>query len=438
MQAKGFEDKLLARLDRLDPDQVQAQIARLMGQKQFLQTLMDHLDEGVVATDGALRVLFSNRKARAMLGLPRGRETTGEELGERLGAGHPLAELAAALKRNPRAVEEWEVQFGPREERTMSVTTLPMRGPEAEDGEPEALLVLLLRDVTDRVQREAEKARAQRLASLATLTAGIAHEIKNPLNAINIHAQLLQGELEKARRGEAELSRLERASDVILEETARLARVVEEFLLAARPRRPELAPHDLGALIGQVERIFRPECERCGIDLRVGVEPDLPAVMIDEHLMLQALRNLVRNAVDALCDEGWRERVALQEPGVVPRLEVEAVLRGERVELSVRDNGPGIGEGTLEHIFEPYYTTKTSGTGLGLMVVYRIVAEHRGQLHVDTRPGEGTRFVVALPLHQKPVRLLEHTGADEGEERRAPLIVQGREVSEEVRGRILK
>ncbi len=426
-QGSGFEDKLLARLDKLDPDQIQSYLARLLGQKQFLETTFDHLDEGIVVTDAALRVLFINPRARAMLGLARGRTLVGEDLAARIGSGHPLAETITSLRLNPRPIEGYECSIGGRPERTLSLTTLPMRDPAAGEGSGAELLILILRDVTDRVQRESEKARARRLASMATLTSGIAHEIKNPLNAINIHAQLLQGELDKARAsdGVADLDRLERAGRVILEETGRLARIVDEFLLAARPRRPQLEPSELNDLLGQLERIFRPECERAGIELRLAADHELPPVMLDPHLMLQALRNLVRNAIDALIEQ---ER----EQAPPECIAVEARLATDGVSISVQDNGPGIPDKTLEHIFEPYYTTKASGTGLGLMVVYRIVAEHGGALHVDTRPGEGSRFIITLPLHNKPVRLLGHDHVVG-----APVVLQGKPLTEAERDRLM-
>ncbi|MCE5228500.1 PAS domain-containing protein [bacterium] len=417
----GFKDRFLSKLDRLDPDQIQNYLTHLLGQKQLMQTVFDHLDEGIVVTDPNLRMLFINRRARAMLGMSRQRSIVGDDLIARMPNDHALASTVESLRGHPRTIESYESSYGPNDQRTVSITTLLMRDPAAADDEENQLLILILRDVTDRVQRESEKARARRLISMATLTSGIAHEIKNPLNSINIHAQQLEIEIENAReRGasEIELAPFNRASRVILEETSRLARIVDEFLLAARPISPTLEPLDLRVIFGQLDRIFRPECDRCRIELRMSSDPDLPPVMMDAHLMLQALRNLVRNAIDALCDPDWRNSRTAE---FVPRVLVESRLSADAVQIIIEDNGPGIPEGTLEHIFEPYFTTKPSGTGLGLMVVYRIVAEHHGAMHVDTHPGEGSRFIISLPLHQKPIRLLS-----QGEPQASPVAVQGK------------
>lgn len=416
---EGFEDKLLSKLDKLDPDQIQNYITHLLGQKQLMQTVFDRLDEGIVVADLNLRVLFINRRARSMLGMSRVRSIVGEDLVARIPVDHRLAPTIESLRGHLRPIECYECPYGPRDQRTVSISTLLMRAPDSDDEENQ-LLILLLRDVTDRVQSENEKARARRLSSMATLTSGIAHEIKNPLNSLNIHAQILESEIEKqrARGAEREMAPFSRASKVILEETARLARIIEQFLLAARPVSPSLEPRELRDLFEQLDRIFRPECERSGIDLRFSTDPDVPRVLIDEHLMLQALRNLARNAIDALRDPNWRATKPPEQ--FVPRLSIESRLAADSVQIIVQDNGPGIPEGTIEHIFEPYYTTKPDGTGLGLMVVYRIVAEHRGALHVDTHPGEGSQFIILLPLHQKPVRLLSH------ETENAPIVVQGK------------
>lgn len=411
VQPSGFDDKLLARLGKLDPDQVQAYLARLLAQRQFLQTIFDHLDEGIIVTNAQLAIFFANRKARQMLGWPRDKNPMGEDLGERLAKDHPLRDVVDSLRGRLRAIEGYEIAWGPRDSRTLSVSTLPMRTPPAGEREeaPAAeddLLIILLHDVTERHRRQSEQARARRLTSLATLTSGIAHEIKNPLNSLNIHAQLLRGEArEAAAQGRApDLAKTTRASEVIIEECARLRHIVEQFIQAARPGPGRFEMRELRPLLEDLERIFRPECEQSGIVFAVALDPELPPLPIDEHQLLQALRNLLRNAIEALQERSQRAREAGEE--YEPQLELDARLEGDHVLLIVGDNGPGIGEEALEHIFEPYFTTKFSGSGLGLMIVYRIVSEHRGALHVDTRPGEGTRFIISLPLVKRPIRLL--------------------------------
>jgi PAS domain S-box-containing protein len=264
MQPSGFDDKLLARLGKLDPDQVQNYLARLLAQKQFLQTIFDHLDEGIIVTDGDLSIFFINRRARSMLGWPRDRSFVGEDLSERLAQDHPLHDIITSLRGRLRAIEGYEVAWGPRDRRTLSISTLPMRaqtGAEPEDEGEENLLIVLLHDVTERYRRQSEQARARRLTSLATLTSGIAHEIKNPLNSLNIHAQLLRAEVREAasQSRPPDLAKTTRATEVIIEESARLKHIVEQFIQAARPGAARFVTGDLRPLVDDLERIFRPE-----------------------------------------------------------------------------------------------------------------------------------------------------------------------------------
>lgn len=418
MSPSRFEDKLLSKINKLDPEEISALLTPLLAHKTFMQTLLDHLNEGVIVTDSDMTLVFANAKGVRMLGLPAGKNLVGENLVERMNPNHPVGETILSLRQNWRAIDHYECVFGPKQDRILSLTTLPMRTPNEqatrEDVDVQDLMLLILQDVTERHRHHDEQVRAKRLASLAMLTSGVAHEIKNPLNALNIHAQLLKGEVSQARQSNQplDLDKVDRACGVILEETARLNRTVADFIQAARPRTPQLESRPLQPILEQAREAFGAECDRLGVELTFSVEPDLPPLMLDEHLLLQVLRNLVHNALDAF-EEQMRRQTESERMQWEPRIAIVARLGTDSVDLIVRDNGPGIPDEALEHIFEPYYTTKFSGSGLGLMVVFRGVTEHRGSIHVDTQPAEGTTFTISLPLEQRPVRLLESTPAEE-------------------------
>lgn len=414
----GFEDKFLSKLGKIDPRRVRDYLAQLLTRKNFFETIFDHLGEGVIVTDERQRILYTNQIAREILQWPARKQFLGEMLAERCPEG-PIRVTMTSMLRQPRALEGYEMPHGKEGDRRLQLKAVRAQLPASEgptrrsgeSGADEAMWVFILSDVTERRRRMEEEARAQRLASMTLLTSGVAHEIKNPLNSLQIHAQILQ---EKAREATAQgtpidASGVERATGVILEETERLTNIINDFLQAARPQRPSIERKYLNRIIEDLLRLYQPECEHHEIELRTDLEAELPPVDMDANLMLQALRNLVRNAIEAHLDEIAATAVTTEHAAEAKRRMILIRTRQSdgNVVIEVTDNGPGISEESIDKIFEPYYTTKAGGTGLGLMVVYRIVTEHKGSIHVDSRHGLGTRFVVTLPLVEKPIRLLE-------------------------------
>lgn len=412
-KTKNFNDRFLSKIGKIDRGHIREYLAQTLTQKQFLETLFDHLDEGIVVTDPQLRIIHSNGVARRMLQWSSSKRYLGDLLYLRCPEGE-LRNVLEAMASHPRAMEGQEFPFGPKGDRRLVLKALPMnpREDEEDDERGETMWVFLLQDVTERYRSLEEQARAQRLASLALLTAGIAHEIKNPLNSLNIHAEILLKQGRAAGEGEPlEAEKVARAASVILEETQRLTEIVNLFIQSARPQGPILEKHSINRVCEDLLRVLQPECEQAGVQLRADLDPDLPLILMDIHLMFQALRNLVRNALEAH-QEAMRVHDATgSDPAKpdadAPKIVIRTRLEPSAVSIDVIDNGPGIPEDKIDKIFEPYFTTKFDGTGLGLMVVYRVVTEHQGVIHVDSRLGIGTHFKITLPLTERPLRLLE-------------------------------
>ena len=190
---------------------------------------------------------------------------------------------------------------------------------------------------------------------------------------------------------------LDRIVGVVDEEIDRLNKIVVDFLFAVRPMDVQLRDGDPGELIAGIADFIRPEAERAGVMVDLDVAEDLPRVALDERLMKQALLNLVKNALAAMPGGG--------------KLRLAAERADEEVRLIVEDSGVGISEEDLPKIFEPYFTTKDNGTGLGLTITFKIVKEHDGEITVSSRPGQGSTFAINLPVPQKERRLLPY---DEG------------------------
>jgi signal transduction histidine kinase/PAS domain-containing protein len=221
---------------------------------------------------------------------------------------------------------------------------------------------------------------SRKLAALGRLMAGVAHEVKNPLNAMTIHLELLKNKL--VRVGQP--TDLERHVDIIAKEIQRLDQVLNGFLRFARPDELKLQPTQLASIVSDVVTTVTPEAERGKITVKLECPAGLPAINADPAMLRQALLNLALNACQAM-PEGGNVRIACR---AAPR---------NRVEVDVEDTGVGIPPEHLEKIFDLYFTTKEKGTGIGLSMVYRIVQLHDGEVEVQSTPGSGTRFRLTFP-----------------------------------------
>ncbi len=262
-------------------------------------------------------------------------------------------------------------------------------------------IMLIVRNVEYLSQVQSTVRYSRKLAALGRLSAGVAHEVKNPLNAMMIHLELLRQKflmrtanvpaLAGAGAGvaaTAEAAPLPESDamqhvDVIASEIRRLDEVVQGFLKFSRPEDLKLQPVGLAALFAEVVPIVRPEADRNRVDLAVHAE-GAPDVNGDPAMLRQAFLNLVLNACQAMPNGGTLT------------IRCEAV-RGRRVSITFADTGVGIQPEHLQRIFDLYYTTKERGSGIGLSMVYRTVQMHDGEIEVQSTPGKGTTFRVLLP-----------------------------------------
>ena len=230
------------------------------------------------------------------------------------------------------------------------------------------------------VQRNARLEERRRLdeelASLGTLAANLAHEIRNPLNALSLNLEMLQEDMERAAL-EPETARLAR------HEVNRLSQLVNDFLVYARPRAPQLEECDAARLLGEVGQLLQPVAERAGVALRV--DAPTASLRVDRGQMTQVVVNLALNAVQAMQGSARRELV------LAARRDDHGVV------LEVSDSGPGIPEAELRRVKEAFYSTRPGGTGLGLAIADRVVAGHGGTLELHNRPEGGLAALVVLP-----------------------------------------
>jgi signal transduction histidine kinase len=249
----------------------------------------------------------------------------------------------------------------------------------------------------------AEEDSTHRLAALGRLSAGMAHEIRNPLSGIGTNAQVLR------RRFESGDPRV-RFVDFILEEVTRLDKIIEDLLRFARPPEPRLAAHDLRESVERALNLARGRIEKAGVEVRVEVEGELPHAYVDPDQIAQVLLNVVLNAVQAM-PQGGELDVTLKS---VERLAPVIGRRGRRagdtaaggplrrfLELEVRDTGIGIDRADLPNLFEPFFTTRPSGTGLGLSTSQALLRQHGGAISVESELGKGTVVTILIPVEKR-------------------------------------
>jgi signal transduction histidine kinase len=232
-------------------------------------------------------------------------------------------------------------------------------------------------DVTDEEEMQRRARRAERLAAVGTMAAGLAHEVRNPLNSASLQLELLERRLGRGDGPEATIA----TTRIIMGEIDRLDRLVRDFLAFAQPRPIERKPVNLGALLNDVVTLVRPEVEKAGATVRAEVAADLPAISGDAERLRQVFLNLTRNALEAIQEKG-------------STLTIRARATAGDIEIEIEDDGPGFADELP--VFDAFFTTKPQGTGLGLSLVHRIVTDHDGSIRVRSRPG-CTCFTLTVP-----------------------------------------
>ena len=335
----------------------------------YSSRILAQMADAVVATDPSGRIEVCNRSAAQLLGLD-GAAVRGEDL--RRVWPHQIACRALAGEEFIGRTCLFEDTAG--KERTLAVSCSQVRDANGAI----ATVVLVIQDLSEKVAMEAGLRRRDRLSSMGALAAGVAHEVRNPLNAIGIIVQRLQREFSPSHDG----SEYAQLTGVVADEVKRVNRIIEQFLELARPPALQKRHANLDDLLERAAAMIEPQMAVAGLALERDFS-GLGAVEVDADQLQQALLNLLRNAVEAM------------KTGTI-RLAARC-LDDDRVEIAVSDSGPGIPPNELERVFDLYFTTRAEGTGLGLSIVHRIVSEHGGRIEVHSTPGEGTCFTIQLP-----------------------------------------
>ncbi|MEY2510149.1 MAG: hypothetical protein QOE26_912 [Verrucomicrobiota bacterium] len=384
----GFLDKLIERLGRIGPEDVQNYLLQLAQEKGLIETVFNAIQEGIIVTDANGRITYVNEAACELFGLEAD-TSIGKRLDERVRGldWKSLSQSQGAVSR------DMEI-FYPAN-RFLNFYIVPLlierrESPAGTKAEPVGHAIIL-RDITESRRSTEKTIESERFNALTLLAAGVAHEIGNPLNSLHIHLQLME---RKVRRLDGKVKEeLQEAIAISRAEITRLDSIVTQFLQAIRPSKPILHPENVNSIVEEALRFFAPEIADRDIVVEPELRPDLPLIELDRDQMKQAFYNVIKNSFEAMKRRGI--------------LRIRTDMDATHVNISFTDTGGGMSAESLSHVFEPYFTTKSSGSGLGLLIVRRIVREHGGEMAIESNEGKGLTLTIRLPYLDKRVRMLE-------------------------------
>ena len=392
MKYSGFIQKVLQKIEKLDRSKIRNIMVELHMEKELYKLVFDSMIEGVIVTNKDRKVILINQAMEHFISVSASRIHF-RELEECNFDPEIKGVLEMAIAENQKILDH-EVHLH-RTDKTYTLSVLPLLSDSETIGH-----VIIMVDITEKKMREFQLRQAESLAALTTLSAGVAHEIKNPLASIDIHIQLMNREIQKF--DQEKVKNMKNLIAIVKEEIDRLNSIVQDFLFAVRPMNMNLSPENINDILQELVHFLKYELEEADIRIVLELDEDLPTVMVDVKYIKQAFINIIKNSIEAIHDSGEIHIKTEEETG------------GDVV-VHIEDTGEGIPESIMGKIFEPYFTTRKSGTGLGLVIVYKIIKELGGDIKINSREGEGTSFSVKLPVHEKKKRLLTYEESDESQ-----------------------
>lgn len=375
----AFGVGILAKIEERERLEIAALGREVQTRERFIRGVVESIRDGVVVVDREGRVVTWNRAMEERYGV------AAEEV-----AGRPLFDIFPNLRREGIASPIERLLAGEAEEFVMEAVehetlkkgrvVLNIRGSLLREGLALSGAVLLIEDITERVGLEKSTRQAEKLAALGKLGAGLAHELNNPIGIITSRIELM---LEEASRVKDFPEEIVADLQVLHRNAQRVAKVARNLLSFARRSTGEMGSVDLNHIVEETLLLVEKTAAKEGIEISRRMASDLPRIRGDQNALQQVVLNLLNNAREAMDGGG--------------AITITTKLRGPGVVLEVSDNGPGIPPEALPKIFDPFYTTKPQGTGLGLSVTYKIIRDHRGTIDVQSRPGQGTTFVLTFP-----------------------------------------
>jgi len=373
-----FVKKASSKIEKLSDEEILRIIDTQNNELKVRNVILDNSIAGCLMLDRDGNVLFSNAPLAELISLYPRKKYTGVPYARAISDADIVSFIKTFIEGGKPSVEEFfEVDDHVNGTRSVSCMASRIQDP--------AGYLFFFRDITYFKRFREEFRKNESLAQMTTMAAGVAHEIKNPLASISIYLQLMEKMMEK--NGSMTAQEARKYLDVVSEEVDRINRIAVDFLFAVKPMKVNLSICSVNDIVEKTLEVVKAELEEKGITLKTHLAVSLPKVMADCSLIQQSLLNLIKNAMQAMPEDQKEKNIT-----------VSTYIEGDMVRISVSDNGCGMTEEQMSKIFEPYYTTKSSGTGLGLTVLFKIMKQHGGDVTVRSVPGEGSEFTLQLPV----------------------------------------
>ncbi|HOF01939.1 MAG TPA: ATP-binding protein [Spirochaetota bacterium] len=381
----SFLSSIRKKLDKIDGNTLKELVLELIEENETIKTVFNSMSEGVLVLDKEKKIIFVNKIFSKILGFNQ-TDALGNPF-ENILKNAPIVDAINSAILNEDKILSDELKIDSNIAAFISLSLHPL----VADGKIIGNIVIIT-DISQSKENEKRLRQAESLAALTTISAGIAHEIKNPLGAMSIHIQLLDREVNECQNGVSE--EIKYSVDALKEETERLSEIVNKFLFTVRPLKAELMLVNLQNYLDKFIEFIKPELKDKNIRLEKNYK-NLPDVWLDEKYFRMALLNLVQNSIAAL--KNTRK----------PVIEIDSYMDQNYVVIEIIDNGDGIPDEIQNKVFDPYFTTKSYGTGLGLTIFYKIIKEHNGEVKFSSKKGE-TVFSIKLPAPFIEQGLLEY------------------------------
>lgn len=383
-------DKVLGRLDDLDEVNLGILVQRLASERKLLETVFDVIRDGILVLDDKGNITYANIQGKRLIGLKDHQSShvsllrAAPEIARAIGLDQGNDGMKAEV-----IVREMEISYP--DLRYIRVYAVPIEEAFVKKVESQKVgLAIIMTDITEEKVNLDERIESEKVSSIMDLAAGVAHELGNPLNSIHIHLQVLKRNLDSKKEKDI---KYEKSLSACINEVERLDGIIAHFLKAIRPQEPDFKDTKILNIIEETVLLKKEELNihKIKVSMEAGVRE--PIVKGDSQQLKQVFFNVLGNAIEAVKKEST--------------IRIVTGLEENFVYVKIIDHGTGISKEDLSKVFEPYYTTKDTGHGIGMMIVHRIMRDHGGDVGIDSKIGAGTIVTLRFPRNSNRPKLLE-------------------------------